>query len=282
MYCARLESASTSKMGAKVVSTDFDVNSQLEAFYLLALSVWGEHKTAYEHAEKALTLGILPGNKTDDDVIYKSIQLLFFEALENTIDNRYFDNPYYRLSTRERIILMGLHKSSLNYKALGLFLKTSQEGIEIESWRARLSLLSQPELKNQKYAVYPGGVGKFGASCPVFAELAPWTQRFLDNAITIKERVFLESHLNNCEDCLKRLEASKKAFYLVDSFIPSKDIPDFKTNIQHLMQAWVKMNRVLSPINSSFMDSVQAFFRRFDARFASVMLVILIMVWLFR
>ncbi len=128
--------------------------------------------------------------------------------------------PFFRLSPDERVLLVGLHHGRWSYSRMSRILGTdaaaSLQDMPRLAWKARMHLASQIPGLN-----YPTGSARNGMSCPDYDPEDPWTQRFLDEELSQRERVFLQTHVQGCSACQKALNSCRNLYYAVEKWIPT-------------------------------------------------------------
>lgn len=134
--------------------------------------------------------------------------------------------PFFRLLPEERLILAALHLGHWSYARISRILDRSEETVARAAWSARVRLAT-----SKGSIPIPGGSN--GPQCPEFDPQMPWTQRFLDEEITPRERLFLQNHLMACAMCRKSLALSRDLYYSVDAMLPRVVSPAEE-------EAWVK------------------------------------------
>lgn len=150
------------------------------------------------------------------------------------------DHPFYRLIPEERWVLSALHQVHWSYRRIAWILEVTEEQVAQLAWSARLRLATAHYGKRPVF--YTQGTQFSGTHCPEYDLSAPWTQKFMDEEMPTRERLFLQNHLMACESCRKALMACREMYFAVESMIPvprSTEADDgLSRHAQALRRAW--------------------------------------------
>jgi hypothetical protein len=129
------------------------------------------------------------------------------------------ENPFFRLSPKERFVLFLLHSGRASYRRLARLLEVPPEDVQALAWAARTRIASSPEVRLQ--APHPTGSSRLKQSCPEFDTSRPWTQKLLDDEMGTPELAFLQNHTAICDDCRRALSRTREFYYAVEKWIPA-------------------------------------------------------------
>lgn len=128
------------------------------------------------------------------------------------------ENPFFRLSPKERFVLFLLHSGRASYKRLARLLETTPEEVQSIAWIARTQIAGSPEVRFQ--APHPTGNSRSKQSCPEFDTTRPWPQKLLDDEMGAPELAFLQNHSAVCEDCRRTMSRTREFYYAVEKHVP--------------------------------------------------------------
>lgn len=188
--------------------------------------------------------------------------------------------PFFRLTYEERFILAAIYRVHWPYERIGKTVGKSAEEVATIAWAARLHLNAIPG--SQVPAPHPTGSRLRGGTCPEYHPAHPWTQRFLDDEMEHREKIFIQNHVLSCTACQQALNRCRKMVYSVDGLVPRVDATQDRSTekrIRRLRQVLVRTNAVHRPWELSPSESLLLFFERrevqwFLALFAFTILVI--------
>lgn len=174
-----------------------------------------------------------------------------------------FDQPFFRLTPRERFLLVAVHVGNWSYERVARVLDEPVLAIEAALWSTRLSLASQTE---RALRSYPVGSAVRGVSCPEYDLERPWTQRFLDDESPPgRDRIFLQNHLMACEACRRALSRCRDVYYAVDKLIPRlRENETFLRGLERIEAAGVRVARGRAGMTPG--ESLILFFNRRETR----------------
>ena len=183
--------------------------------------------------------------------------------------------PFFRLPPEERLALMALHRGRWAYAQLARVLHLTPEGLQEFVWGARMHLAlgtsSSARVRNA-----PGSL-KLGQDCPDFNPARPWTQRFLDEELAPREKLFIQSHASRCDACRQALVHARHLYYAVDAVVPRGDEAREKSLARAL-----KSLRLPRKGYMTFGETLAVFTRRPDVRVALAALAVLLVSWVLR
>src|SRR6185437_1507127 len=131
--------------------------------------------------------------------IEKAVQALLDRANQKGMYAR-IPNGFHALFPEERFILLALHQGRWSYERIARVVREPIEQIQTLAWNARVYLA---------LSHYPTAPKTASASCPEYDPQRPWTQRFVDEELSGRERVFLQTHLSRCASCREALVRTK-------------------------------------------------------------------------
>jgi hypothetical protein len=157
---------------------------------------------------------------TEDVFLERALALMLHQAERDgtRIGVSRVENPFFRLSPKERFALFLLHSGRVSYKRLARLLETTPEEVQSLAWIARTQIASSPEVRLQ--APHPLGTSRLKQSCPEFDATRPWTQKLLDDEMGSPELGFLQNHTSICEDCRRSLSMTRTFYYAVEKWVP--------------------------------------------------------------
>ncbi len=178
-------------------------------------------------------------------------------------------DPFFRLLPEERLILSALHSERWSYRRLARILGCTEEQVAGRAWKLRVHLASQ-SLDHRRPLASLGAAGTAARkpSCPEFDSWNPWTQRFLDEELSGRERIFLQNHLMACDDCRQALNRCRDLYFQVDAMVPRAHLSkeDQERELRELAEALQDLSRRISPSETTWRDAIRAFLRRTDAQ----------------
>lgn len=125
---------------------------------------------------------------------------------------------FYRLSAEERLILSALHHGKWGYARLARILGVSELQVAELAWGARLDLATTPGF--HRLAPHPSGSSHHSSECPEYNTSRPWTQAFLDQELSGRERLFLQQHVLQCQRCQNALSSARQLYYDAANLVP--------------------------------------------------------------
>ncbi len=254
----------------------------LESLKEVAASLFSEPETQSQSLLDTLaTLGLM-------DLTPERRALKAATALVNRAENQGVSafkskvgSPFFRLSAKQRFVLMGLHRLKWSYARIADCL-----GIEITSvaelaWLARITL-QMSMATSEKSGPGSNRVAGSGlashSSCPEFVSSSPWTQKFLDEECTVRERTFLQNHLMVCDSCRMVLGRARKLLFDLEIAIPKHNIDesielDSISNLADSMRARKVVGRF------GFWNDLLRFLNRVDTKLLLFALGALLVFW---
>ena len=149
----------------------------------------------------------------------RAARLLLQRALRTQgPENLRLSEPFFRLTPRERFLLVASHVGGWSYERVARVLEEPVGSVEAALWSTRINLASQTE---KALRSYPVGTAIRGTHCPEYDLARPWTQRFMDDELgSGRDRLFLQNHLMACEACRRALSRCRDVYYAVDKLVP--------------------------------------------------------------
>jgi hypothetical protein len=232
----------------------------LRAITAIGQALWIDRSRSHRLALETIT-AVSMQDLTDERMLERTTAVLVGRAHRDGIGSvaSQISEPFFRLSAEERVVLIALHREKWSYLRLARVLGISPERVEEISWAARLTLGFRPGM--QVGIPHPAGA-KAGTHCPDFNPRRPWTQRFLDEEISGRERVFLQAHLIDCTPCRESLGRARAFYYSLDTLIPTLDEDDASEKVKSFERALLKAKAIKEPYNLSFGETLIAFTSR--------------------
>ena len=180
------------------------------------------------------------------------------------------NHPFFRLLGHERFALTALHAARWSYARVARLLSVSETGLQELAWRTRQLLAAQHprfQIRSQSSGQPSGEVALEGPSCPDWDPERPWTQRFLDDEMQTRERLFVQNHLMVCRMCHRQLVRTRDVYYWVDELIPRESDGFLESE---LSKTWTLNLSFIRPSERTFLQSLKIFTSRADVRAAFV------------
>ncbi|MBS1961197.1 MAG: hypothetical protein JST04_03195 [Bdellovibrionales bacterium] len=157
---------------------------------------------------------------TEESFLEKALSLMLHQAERDGTRTgaARVENPFFRLSPKERFALFLLHSGRVSYRRLARLIGATPEEVQTIAWSARSQIASSPEVRLQ--APHPTGSSRLKSACPEFNPAAPWTQKLLDDEMGSAELSFLQNHTAVCEDCRRALARTREFYYAVEKWVP--------------------------------------------------------------
>jgi hypothetical protein len=170
--------------------------------------------------ETVAAISTLP-EVSEDGFLERALALMLHQAERDGLrtGSARVENPFFRLSPKERFVLFLLHSGRASYRRLARLMETSPEEVQSLAWAARTRIASSPEVRLQ--APHPTGSSRLKQSCPEFDVTRPWTQKLLDDEMGAPELAFLQNHTAICDDCRRALSRTREFYYAVEKWIPA-------------------------------------------------------------
>ena len=213
---------------------------------------------------------------TEDRSLEKASGALLARAIREGVSANApaLNRPFYRLHPEERFILSALHCGRWSYERIARVLRQPADQIPKLAWNARIHLVSAPG--RPVYIPYPTGSSLNGVRCPEYDPSNPWTQRFLDDEMNNRERIFLQNHLMSCERCRNSLSRCRNVYYVADALIPRSNEDTERARIYE--RALQKSRYLARPSEVGFVDSLKVFAQRRDIQFAMATVFVFVLV----
>jgi hypothetical protein len=190
-----------------------------------------------------------------------------------------------KLSQEKRFLLVALHFGRWSYDRLSRILDRSVEEVQEEAWNARLEFCS--------HILYPSAPSRQGIHCPEYNSSRPWTQKFLDDEITVvREKLFLQNHLMACRSCSEGLARCRKLYYQIEkemNFALGRSNSDSDDAALQLKAQVTQMKAVIRQgvlhkhrSQLSFLESLKIFLGKQDVWWLSLAMTAFLGVQIFR
>lgn len=163
------------------------------------------------------------------------------------------------LFPEERFILLALHQGHWSYERIARVVSESVDMVQQLAWNARVYLaLSR----------YPSAPKQSSPNCPDYNPQRPWTQRFLDEELEGREKVFLQSHLTGCRECREALVRAKDVYYRVQKQMDLQETRLAQPGLTAQLQTLVEEGRKIrsGAVDSSVSGAMRSLFARTDVR----------------
>ncbi len=202
---------------------------------------------------------------SEDDFLERALALMLHQAERDGSRTGVarIENPFFRLSPKERFVLFLLHSGRASYRRLSRLISTTPENIQTLAWIARSQIASSPEVRLQ--APHPMGSSRLKHSCPEFNPERPWTQKLLDDEMGSSELAFLQNHTSLCSDCQRTLSRTREFYYAVEKWIPVSNLGENAEAVGNSLQRAVRRGRLQSgnlPSDLTFGEALGIFFSR--------------------
>ena len=248
----------------------------LKTIAALGEALWANPSQAEKVSVETVT-AVSMLNLTEDRSFERATTILFKRALHDgtKANSSAIHQPFFRLAPEERFVLALLHTGKVSYARISKILDRTPEQVAILAWTARLHLANAPG--NPGFVAHPTGSDHFGVHCPEYDFTQPWTQRFLDEEIPVRERLFLQNHMMVCKSCREALNRCRKLYYSVDALLPRIAGLDEKSSF---LEIALKRSAVLTHSSSSMStgDGMAIFLGRWDIRLV-LLFSLLLIVW---
>lgn len=246
----------------------------LRSFALISHGLWpsaSESEIASQDAIGAVSLLNLPEEKA----LERAARALLEKSTRSAVDPDILNHPFYRLMPEERFLLTALHFGKWSYSRLGRILGHSQAEVADLAWKTRLYIgAMNPRLSRQASQAKPRELGAAparGMLCPELNPKNPWTQKLLDDELSVGQRLFLQNHLMVCSPCHALLSRARDLYFAVEEILPKpSNQDDLQKEAVALQSTWAQNHHLLRPSERSFADSLRIFGRRPDVKAALV------------
>ena len=216
----------------------------------LSRSLWADAAYAARVSTETVTaVSLLDLN--DERALERAMSALLERALRDGagVNAEALNHPFFRLQPEERLLLAALHVGRWSYRRIARVLGMNEEKIPRLAWQARLHLATFAPAR----AATALGSPRAGVRCPEYSTDAPWTQRFMDEEIPSRERLFLQNHLMACASCRQSLATCRDLYYSVDAMIPQPSPgSDSELTLRELQRAWEETRKWMQPIRRTF------------------------------
>lgn len=244
----------------------------------ISRSLWGELNRSFYNSEEALVSASLL-QLSEDMTIERASKMLIERAEKNPPPSLKLNHPFYRLAPIERFLLTALHVEKWPYARIARTLGIDVSLIQAWAWATRLKFAFQELEANIEY---PRGPASLGTVCPEYDATAPWCQRLLDDELGKRERMFLQGHLMGCDKCRHSLEATRKFFFTIESFIPVKTRgEELEAATDRMLEVWNKGESTYRPIKVTAAESFEKLLENRKVQIALAVLA-LALVFLFK
>lgn len=199
----------------------------------------------------------------------KASHALLERAKDTSLSTRFavgqtahLNQPFFRLSPEARLVLIGLHLGKWSYARISRITQLSTEDVEKMAWRARI------EMGAGVPALYPAGASNLDPTCPEYDSRAPWTQKFLDEELPGRQRVFIQSHLLSCASCAQAVARCRQLYFYVDeslnSILDQLEGGEGEQQLEVFSKALQDSPALQYPSERTFVQSLRVFFRHPD------------------
>lgn len=163
------------------------------------------------------------------------------------------------LFPEERFILLALHQGHWSYERIARVVGEPVEMVQQLGWNARVYLA---------LSHYPSAPKQPTPNCPDYNPQRPWTQRFLDEELEGREKVFLQAHLTSCKECREALVRAKDVYYRVQKQIESLEARQSQPGLTAQLQTLVDVGQKLrsGAVDSSASGAMRSLFARVDVK----------------
>lgn len=242
----------------------------------ISRSLWGELNRSFHNSEEALVSASLL-QLSEEMTIERASRMLIERAEKNPPTTLRLNHPFYRLAPIERFLLTALQIEKWSYSRIARTLGIEANLIESWAWATRLKFCFQ---EMEAPIDYPRGPASLGTVCPEYDAAAPWCQRLLDDELGSRERNFLQAHLMGCERCRKSLEATRKMFFTIESFIPVKTRGDeLEAATDRMLEVWKQGESTYRPIKVSLAESLDKLLAQRSVQLTLAALAAFLLYW---
>ena len=225
----------------------------------LGTALWAAPDEAEFKARETIgtvTLLHLPEDRTVDRAARAMLERATRDGHRATAHG--IQSAFYRLSPEERFLLSALHIGRWSFARLARILGRGTDEVSQLAWIARLKL-APPGV------AYPYA-SRSGKNCPPYDPIQPWTQRFLDEEMPVRDRLFLQNHLMACEACRATLARCRNLYFAVEKTLPKSD-PDTDWD-RALSEFRSEALGAIRPIERTIRESLVIFIGRRDVQVA--------------
>ncbi len=258
-------------------------DSDRETLAQIALALWEDPALAESQSCEALAAASLRVGPPELMVERAAALLLRWSQEEGESHSELPGSAFRRLPHQARFLLSALHgHSRWSWRRMARIfalasaahdsekdLKSHDAADALIDLISRLAWSARVELAWDLGKGYPSGVSQKGdtsRSCPDYDPRAPWTQRFLDEELQARERVFIQNHLMACAACRNTLDQARKLFHSVEaqlrkeleeSSLGGKDLINRARIAQSLDQVMTRRRLVFGGSRLGFFESLK-------------------------
>ena len=192
------------------------------------------------------------------------------------------NQAFFRLTPEARLLLVGLHLGKWTYGRMSRITGYSVDEVAEAAWKARVEMgIGHAALP------YPAGSKVEDPSCPQYNPSSPWTQKFLDEELSGRERVFIQSHLLACSSCAQAVARCRQLYYHVErslnSILDKLDEGTGGRDEIHLYTQALEQSPALQyPSERTFLQSLRIFFKNPDMFWLAVGVLVFVLFSLVR
>ena len=254
------------------------LTEDLKALSQIGQALWAEpersERAALETLAAVSTLMLEP-----DRMAERTGLALLQRAMKegNAVSGSSIQNPFFRLSPEERLVLSALHLGRWSYERIGRVLGKSPDEVAQAAWSARLELICAPGVGIP--LAHPAGSGSRQIDCPEFNPSRPWTQSFLDEEMNGRQRIFLQNHLVACNGCRQALVRARAVYFAAQSMVPRATQEEKR--VREFTRAIRITRAVKDPLQMSFLESILGFLGRAEV-WLMISGFVIFLIWLAR
>jgi len=237
----------------------------------LAQALWADPRAAAPVLAEAVAMATLRKLNPEQEVEHVASRL--FSEASRAAPMVAPKSPFFRLSPQERFILAGLHQARWGYERLARVLGLNPLQIAEVAWGARLQLSMSPG--TQLRVPFPAASVP-GMNCPEYHPGRPWTQRFLDEELSLREKSYLQSHAEICLGCRQTLERAREFYHGVGKWVPRLQQSE-EAYWQRELGRVQERSWSFQSDETNFTKSLISLFSRWDMR---LLLAFALLVWL--
>lgn len=215
-------------------------DAELRFLGQVGAALWAEAERGATALEEAIELANMTNRRTEGRGETAARTLLDRARAAGTLAFRgVVADPFWRLPLELRFLLAATHGPyRASYARLHRILSArvssagagdeepekvaSQDGdtaiVQQLLWSARTQFAAAVGLS------IPAGAAPRSPSCPEYRPREPWTQRFLDDELTVRERLFLQNHLMSCEGCRTGLDGARKLIGSIEAQLARRGV----------------------------------------------------------
>lgn len=261
-----------------------ELNQNVQEISQIGRALYYDPKDSYHYSLETLsTVKLL--ELDENSSLERATSALIFQALkknQNPQTPEALNHPFFQLDPYDRFILSALHLCQWPYEKCSRILNIHSTHIAKRAWTARTRLMEKLIHLGKKIH-YPIQAELTTSQCPEFDTKQPWTQKFLDDEIKGKERLFLQNHIMACDSCRITLHQTREIYYILDDHIKKTIITSNPENLEFetkLSQKWNEIENK-NELTKLFKLSLIDFLKTTPVKILFTVIVVFFLMWLF-